>query len=124
MTRDVHSDPDLDFLPIPASGSRGQKGTGSRTPYPQHFVFYGTQYLSSRGGGALPINLKRWVRQTACIYRTGTSVVPTPGDVDLCGAGGGIDGGGGGEGAAARTAVQVGHQTLQAAQHLKDHLKN
>ncbi len=29
-------------------------------------------------------------------------MVPIPGDVDLCGAGGGIDGGGGGEGAAAR----------------------
>ncbi len=28
--RDVHPDPDLDFLPIPDPGSRGQKGTGSR----------------------------------------------------------------------------------------------
>jgi hypothetical protein len=29
MIRDVHSDPNLDFLPIPDPGSRGQKGTGS-----------------------------------------------------------------------------------------------
>jgi hypothetical protein len=38
-------------------------------------------------------------KQTACISKP---VVRIPGDVDLCGAGGGIDGGGGGEGAAAR----------------------
>jgi hypothetical protein len=30
MIWDVHLDPDLDFLPIPDPGSRGQKGTGSR----------------------------------------------------------------------------------------------
>jgi hypothetical protein len=33
-------DPDPDFLPIPDPGSRGQKGTGSRIPYPdlQHWT--------------------------------------------------------------------------------------
>ncbi len=31
-------DPDLDFLPIPDRGSRGQKETGSRFPDPQHWV--------------------------------------------------------------------------------------
>jgi hypothetical protein len=30
MIRDFIPDPDLDFIPIPDPGSRGQKGTGSR----------------------------------------------------------------------------------------------
>jgi hypothetical protein len=81
--------PDHDFLPIPDPGS---KGTGSRTPYPQHFIFNVT-FLA--GGSASKV--EKGGRQTACIY---TSVVRIPGDVDLSGAGGGIDGGG--EGAAAR----------------------
>jgi hypothetical protein len=39
MIRDVHPDPDLDFLPIPDPGFRGQKGTGFRIsdPDPQHW---------------------------------------------------------------------------------------
>jgi hypothetical protein len=32
-------DPDADFLPIPDTGSRGQKGTGNRIPDPQHCFF-------------------------------------------------------------------------------------
>ncbi len=32
-------DPDADYLPIPDPGSRGQKGTGSRIPDPQHCIF-------------------------------------------------------------------------------------
>ena len=31
-----HPDPDLNFLPILDLGSRGQTGTGSRIPDPQH----------------------------------------------------------------------------------------
>jgi len=31
-----HPDPDLNFLPILDPGSRGQKGSGSRIPDPQH----------------------------------------------------------------------------------------
>ncbi len=48
-------DPDLDLLPIPDPGSRGQKGTGSRGQK-------GTGSRGQKGTGSR-------IRNTACLYR-------------------------------------------------------
>ncbi len=43
-------DPDVDFLSIPDPGSRGQKGTESRIPDPQH---WGEENIIFDIGGAV-----------------------------------------------------------------------